>query len=88
MCLSSVDNIPPDGSIDAGLFLLKSKHGRPLSLDEIAFVCGCSRSTIWMIEKRAMYKVKKKIQDLGGVSGDISEFLSAAYSLRERVPSK
>lgn len=48
-----------DGSIDAGLELLflATPRGGERSLEEIAFVCGCSASTIEKIQTKAMRKL-------------------------------
>jgi hypothetical protein len=50
-----------DGSIDAGLYLLNiaTPRGRTWTQEEIAEVCGCSRALIWLIEKRAMAKLRR-----------------------------
>jgi transcriptional regulator len=49
-----------DGGIDAGLHLLSLviPRGVELSQEEIAFVCGCTRSNISNIERRAMDKLR------------------------------
>jgi hypothetical protein len=56
-----------DGSVDAGLFLLEAvtPPGRTRTVDEIAFVCGCSRALIWQIEKRAKEKLRRKFRQRG-----------------------
>jgi hypothetical protein len=47
-----------DGGIDAGLFLLElvTLRGMELTQEEIAFVCGCSRGYIFLLEKSAREK--------------------------------
>ncbi len=56
-----------DGGLDAGLTVLAAVMPRDvvLSLDEIAFVCGCSRQDIWGIERRAKQKLKAEFERLG-----------------------
>lgn len=46
--------------IDLGLAVLRivNNPGEPLSLSEIADVCGCSKSTIHRYEKSALRKVR------------------------------
>lgn len=53
--------LPPDGSVDAGLILLMSvgPPGRCWSQEEIAQVCGCSRTMIWQLENRALQKLRR-----------------------------
>jgi transcriptional regulator len=48
--------------IELGLALLERRceWGKPVTQDEIAAWCGCSRSAIWQIEKRALRKIRKK----------------------------
>ncbi len=57
-----------DGGIDAGLYLLSlvTPRGVELTQEEIAEVCGCSRALIYLIEKRAIKKLKKKRYLLAG----------------------
>jgi hypothetical protein len=57
-----------DGSIDAGLALLaQTPHpdGKPWSIADIAFVCGCSEQNIEYIENRAKSKLKKALLQRG-----------------------
>lgn len=56
-----------DGSIDAGLHLLEVARppGRTYSAEEIAYVCGCSRSNIWLIERRALGKLRRQFERRG-----------------------
>lgn len=56
-----------DGGLDAGLTLLAAATptGVEMSLDEIAFVCGCSRQDIWHIEHRARRKLKAEFERRG-----------------------
>lgn len=50
-----------DGSIDAGLLLLSlaTPRGITQTLDDIAYVCGCSRSFIGQIETDAIRKLRQ-----------------------------
>lgn len=56
-----------DGGLDAGLIVLAAvaERGVELSLDEIAFVCGCNRQDIWHIERRAKRKLKAEFERRG-----------------------
>ncbi len=56
-------NRMPKENIDLGLAICgaTTPPGVRRTLDEIAAFCGCRRSTIWMIEKRALQKLKKAI---------------------------
>lgn len=57
-------DLPPDGSVEAGLLLLSlvTPRGVCLTQEEIAFVCGCTRGNIWDIEKRAMRKLRSGVR--------------------------
>jgi transcriptional regulator len=59
-------NTPDDGSIDAGLLLLAAvtPRGVTWTQEEIAFVCGCSRGYIWLLEKQARAKIRQKFEQL------------------------
>lgn len=62
-----------DGSVMAGLLMLEVVYpnGVELTLDEIAFVCGCSHERIRQIQKNAMEKIKirlKKIFEERGIN--------------------
>ncbi|HEY9282349.1 MAG TPA: hypothetical protein VIP46_02745 [Pyrinomonadaceae bacterium] len=51
-----------DGGIDAGLLVLSlyvAQTGRQFSYREIAFVCGWDRSSVYLLEKRAIDKLKR-----------------------------
>lgn len=56
-----------DGSLDAGLVVLSAitPRGVELSLEDIAYVCGCNRQDIWHIERRAMRKLKAEFARRG-----------------------
>ena len=57
-----------DGDIDAGLLLLSTMPApgnRPWTHDEIAYVCGCSRSYIWLLEKSGIKKLRREITRRG-----------------------
>jgi len=58
--------LPPDGSIDAGLIVLETvtPRGASWTQEEIAIACGCSRGYIWLLEKTAMQKIRKRFQRL------------------------
>lgn len=58
-------DIPEDGSIDAGLEILSRvmPYGISLSTGDIAKVCGCSKSYIQEIERRAMQKLSIGLQE-------------------------
>ena len=49
--------------MDLGLALLElvAKPGAPLTQDDIALWCGCTRGAIYMEEKRALVKLRNKI---------------------------
>jgi len=49
-------------NIELGLAALckHAKYGQTLTQQEIADVCGCTRGGIFMLEKQAMNKLKKK----------------------------
>jgi transcriptional regulator len=66
--------LPPDGSIDAGLIVLGivKPRGASYTQEEIAIACGCSRGYIWLLEKTAMEKMRKRFQRLRE-EGRISE---------------
>jgi len=52
-----------DGGTDAGLLLLSlvTPRGVELSQGEIAFVCGCSKAYIYLVEKRAKEKLRRAL---------------------------
>ncbi len=53
---------PPE-DIDLGLAICGAltKPGERRTLAEIARFCGCRTGTIWMIENRALHKLRKKM---------------------------
>lgn len=54
-------DLPPDGSIDAGLLLLSLMPRETVALfsdGDIAFICGCHRSLFWLYEKRIKAKLR------------------------------
>jgi len=53
-----------DGSIDAGLFLLRffNRYGKGLSQAEIAYVCGCNPGRIGQIERAAIKKLRQRLK--------------------------
>ena len=55
--------ITPPEDIDLGLAVSHATcpPGVRRTLEEIAAFCGCKRGTIWMIENRALGKLKKTI---------------------------
>ncbi len=59
-----------DGGLDAGLPVLSAVTlpGVELSLEEIAFVCGCSKQDIRHIENRAKRKIKTEFERRGIIS--------------------
>jgi len=56
-----------DGGLDAGLTILSAvtPRGVELTLEEIAFVCGCGKQDIWHIENRAKKKLRDEFQKRG-----------------------
>lgn len=60
-----------DGGIDGGLFLLSliTPPGVVLTLSEIAYVCGCSRANIYLIEREAKRKLRLALERRG-ISAD------------------
>lgn len=54
-----------DGGVDAGLLILSAVADRELTLEEIAFVCGCSKQHIWHIEAKAKRKIKAEFEKRG-----------------------
>ena len=61
-------SVPMDGGaksdrIDLGLALLAmvAKPGVPLTKDDIAFWCGCTNTAIYLMEMRALKKVRNKL---------------------------
>jgi len=59
--------LPPDGSIDAGLLMINLlfPDGCPYSYEEIGFICGCSRSNIWQYEQNGLKKIKRVFEKIG-----------------------
>ena len=53
--------------MDLGLALLQRRAvpGVPLTQEEIAAWAGCSKSTVWRIEKAALSKAKKALAERG-----------------------
>lgn len=56
-----------DGSIDAGLYILEkvTPRGVRLTQEEIAFVCGCSKGYIYLLEKQAREKLRREFERRG-----------------------
>lgn len=50
-----------DGGVDAGLHLLAlvTPRGVEWTQEEIAYVCGCSKGYIYLLEKTAMQKLRR-----------------------------
>lgn len=57
-------NEPVDGSVEAGLICLCAwaRPGQTVSHRDIAKVCGVSRGLIFLIEKKALRKVREKLR--------------------------
>jgi DNA-directed RNA polymerase sigma subunit (sigma70/sigma32) len=54
-------NLPPDGSMEAGLLLLELTLGDvPLAYEDIAEVCGVSYQNIQNTERRALRKMREE----------------------------
>ena len=69
-----------DDSIDLGLAILGSlrRSGEVLTHEDIAAWCGCSRTYIQAIERRALAKVRRKL--LEAVRGtDLAEEVEALF---------
>jgi len=66
------EGIPADGTIDAGLYVLEkiTPHGETWTQQDIADACGCSRGYIWLLEKQARAKMRRRFQELRD-QGDI-----------------
>ena len=47
------------------LLRIRSRHGLSLTHEEIAAWAGCSKSTIWRIERRAIAKAKSALAERG-----------------------
>lgn len=64
-----------DGGIGAGLMLLAlaTPPGHTRTAEEIAEVCGCSRSLIWNIENRALKKLQTRLP--GRIKTKLKDFL-------------
>ncbi|MEI8312045.1 MAG: helix-turn-helix domain-containing protein, partial [Verrucomicrobiota bacterium] len=60
-------NLKPGRRMDLGLALLQRRAvpGVPLTQEEIAAWAGCSKSTIWRIERRAIAKAKRALAERG-----------------------
>lgn len=60
-------DLPPDGSIDAGLLLLSlaTPRGRERTLGEIATACGCLKQKIYYIEQQALKKIRREFERRG-----------------------
>ena len=58
--------LPEDGSIDAGLLLLSlaTERGERRTRAEIAEACGCSQALIYLIEKKAIEKLRRRAQGM------------------------
>lgn len=65
-------DLPADGTIDAGLLVLEmiTPHGQTWTQEDIATICGCSRGYIWLLEKQARAKMRRRLQELRD-QGDI-----------------
>lgn len=71
--MSSTDReqMPIDGSIDAGLLLLSlvTPRGKERTLREIAEACGVRHQTIYHIEQQAIKKLRKAFTEMGLENG-------------------
>lgn len=61
-----------DGSRDAGLVILSAltERGETRTLEDIAFVCGCTKQNIQNIEKNALRKIKAELIRRGVIPDD------------------
>lgn len=59
--------LPTDGTVEAGLFLLNLTipRGVELTQQEIADACGCSLQNIQAIEYRALKKIRVEFERRG-----------------------
>jgi len=64
MATTRKHELPKDGSVEAGLLLLSlvTPRGVCLTLEEIAYVCGCTRGNVWDIERRALRKLRSGVR--------------------------
>lgn len=53
-----------DGGLDAGLECLAAfaKPGQSFSHRQIAYVCGCSRGWIFLLEKQALQRIREALR--------------------------
>jgi transcriptional regulator len=70
--LNNENDLPADGTIDAGLLVLEmiTPRGETWTQGDIAKICGCSRGYIWLLEKQARAKMRRRFQELRD-QGDI-----------------
>lgn len=73
-----------DGGIDVGLTLLLAVTPRGVTRThgEIAYVCGCTRNAIWIIEQRALRKLRHPLR-----SQRLKEFVPGGVNRDEVVLS-
>ncbi len=63
---------PKDPNIDKALKYLSEKVDRPMTLEEIANVCGCRKQTIHQIYYSAMAKIcKNDLDDIKEIWDDL-----------------
>lgn len=63
---NGLENLPPDGSIDAGLILLEIHFkDTPLTQADIAEVCGTTVQNIQGYEYRALRKIREELNRRG-----------------------
>ena len=52
-------------NIDVGLAALSkhNKHGQQMTLDDMAYVCGCNRERIRQIQEQALRKIRYRLME-------------------------
>jgi hypothetical protein len=62
--MSAPESEPRDGTMEAGLYVLAqvARPNQVFTHREIAKACGCSWQNIWLIEKRALRKVRERLR--------------------------
>jgi hypothetical protein len=67
----------PPKDIDLGLALLHNRAipGVPLTLTDIAAWCGCTMGGVWIIENRALQKLRRALHLRG--NSELQELIDA-----------
>lgn len=69
--------------IDLGLAVISAitPPGHQWTLQDIAEVCGCHKNNIYLIERKALQKLRRRFLLMGQTDGRLNELCEALHTL-------